>query len=200
MLSFEPTAHRYTWDARPIPSVTQALRALFDFSSIPPAVLERKAAIGRAVHRAIELEIAGTLDRTSIDAACVPYFDAWRRFRDECRFEPALIEFRVTNDELGEPMRYAGTIDEYGMLNGSPALIDWKTAMLTNAPAVGSQLAAYLKALHRMGIASLSDRRFAVKLGADGRYKLERFRALDTDWQRFVLQLRATLMLQEVTA
>lgn len=196
MLSFEPTAHRYTWNGRRIPSVTQALHTLFDFSSVPPAMLERKRIIGTHVHRAIELELVGQLDVSSVDPVCMPYFNAWRRFRDENRFEPILIEYLVTNAELGESLRYGGRLDQWGLLSGYPALIDWKTALLLNGPAVGAQLAAYLKALVSMRTvtAALSDRRFALKLGPDGRYKLERFRALDTDWQRFVLQLRATLM------
>lgn len=194
MLTFDPTPHRYAWDGKPVPSVTQILAPLNDWSAVPPSILERKRQIGTACHRAIELDLAGKLDEQSIDPAVLPYFHAFQRFRDECRFEPIFTELRVTNNELGEPLRYAGTTDIYGNLNGVPVLIDWKTSLLTNAPAVGSQLAAYLRALYRMGIASLSDRRIAVKLGADGRYKLERFRALDTDWQRFVLQLRATVM------
>lgn len=195
MLSFDPGPHRYTWNNRPIPSVTQCLAPLFDWSQVPPAVLERKRQIGVHIHHAIQLDMQCMLDEKSLDPACVPYFNAWRRFRDDCHFEPVLIEYQVTNAELGEDLRYAGTLDEWGQLNGYPALIDWKTSMLVNAPAVGSQLAGYLRALVTMGLGALSDRRFALKLGGDGRYRLQRFRALDDDWQRFVLQLRATVML-----
>ena len=191
MLNFEAATHRYTWHGRRVPSVTQCLEPLFDFSNVPPAVLERKRRIGQAVHEAIQIELTEGVDRASIVPACRPYFEAWCRFRDDCDFDPVLVEYRVFNDELGDDLAYAGTLDEWGYLQGYPALIDWKTTMLLNVEAVGAQTAAYLKALHRMGVASLSDRRFALKLGSDGRYKLEPYRSLHDDWQRFVRQLRA---------
>jgi hypothetical protein len=191
MLNFDQTAHRYTWHGKRVPSVTQCLEPLFDFSQVPAGVLERKRQIGRAVHEAIQIELTEGVDPDSIVPACRGYFDAWCRFRDECEFEPVLVEYLVHNDELGEGLRYAGTLDEWGLLQGYPALIDWKTTMLLNADAVGAQTAAYLKALVRMGTGSLSDRRYALKLSADGRYKLEPYRRLDDDWQRFVRQLKA---------
>lgn len=198
MLEFDPVPHRYTWNGRRVPSVTQALSTLFDFDAVPPAVLERKRLIGVEVHRAIHQDMTGHFDSRTISEDSAPYFTAWLRFRDECRFEPVLSEFQVTNDELGERLRYAGTLDNWGLLQSEPAIIDWKTCLVLNTPAVGAQLAAYLKALVRMDIvgAALSDKRFALKLGKDGRYKLERFRALADDWQRFVLQLRAAHMLE----
>jgi len=198
MLSFDPIPHRYTWNARPVPSVTQCLEPLFDWSAVPPDVLERKRQIGLALHRAIELDLQDRLDESTIDEAVRGYFQAWRAFRAECRFEPTLVEHRVTSDELGEPLRYAGTLDAWGHMQGYPCLVDWKTSLVLNGPAVGAQTAAYLKALVRMGEvgARLSDWRYALKLAGDGRFKLERFRALDTDWQRFVLQLRATSMIR----
>lgn len=191
MLSFDPVQHHYHWKGRRVPSVTQCLEPLFDFSMVPRAVLARKQQIGVAVHKAIELELAGRLDRNSIDPECRPYFEAWLRFRDECLFEPILVEHRITSDEEGERFRYAGTLDEWGYLQRHPGLVDWKTTMLLNVQGVGSQTAAYLRALVREGIASYSDRRFALKLGKDGRYKLERFRSLEDDWLRFVRLLKA---------
>src|SRR3982751_6404807 len=129
MLTFEDSTHTYRWHGQRIPSVTQALYTLFDFSAVPPDVLERKRKIGVAVHKAIHEEMLGRLDLASIDAASLPYFDAWRRFRDECNFDPVLIEYRVTSAELGEQFRYAGTLDEWGMLQSYHALIDWKTCL-----------------------------------------------------------------------
>lgn len=186
MLTFEPTKHHYHWSGRRVPSVTQCLEPLFDWTKVPAAVLERKRQIGVAIHAAIHLDLTGGVDERSIDAACRPWWDAWRRFRDDMHFEPVLVEFRVFNSELGPGFTYAGTLDEWGPLQGYPALIDWKTTFLVHADAVGAQTAAYLKALVRMGFGSLHDRRFALKLGGNGRYKLEQFRRIDDDWARFV--------------
>jgi hypothetical protein len=173
--------------------VTQALEPLFDWSRVPPAVLENKRRIGKDVHKAIHIELTAPygVDLRTIKADVLPYFQSWLRFRNECEFDPRLVEHKVTSDELGEDLRYAGTLDEWGYLQGSPALIDWKTSMLLNVDGVGAQTAAYLKALVRSGIGALSNKRFALKLGADGRYELERFRKLDDDWQRFVKCLKA---------
>lgn len=198
MLAFEPVAHRYTWNGVHVPSVTQVLAPLFDFSMVPQRVLHRKQQIGTAVHTAIHLELTGGgVDLQSIDPACLPYFDAWRRFRDECLFEPVLVEFRVWNNVLDKFM-YAGTLDEWGLLQGYPAIVDWKTTMVLNAPAVGSQTAAYLTALVRMGFGSLHDRRFALRLGSDGRYKLEQYRHIHEDWFRFTQHLRQWYAREEV--
>ena len=197
MLNFEPTAHRYTWNKRTIPSVTQALEPLFDFSSVPYSVLERKRQIGTQVHHAIEAEILDGNGARMVDADAMPYFTSWCNFRSECDFQPVLVEHRVTSDELGERYRYGGTLDEWGLLQHHPALIDWKTCLQLNTTAVGAQTAAYLKALVREGIASLSDRRFALKLGANGRYQLVRFRALSDDWGAFVFRLKEHVLMQE---
>ena len=189
MLTFDSTSHVYRWNSRRIPSVTQCLEPLFDWTSIPRDVLEHKRQVGIAVHHAIHLELSGGgLDFDTIHPDCRGYFETWQNFRKECRFDPWLIEYQVTSDELGEYYRYAGTLDEYGLLQGQPALIDWKTSMVLNEEAVGAQTAAYLKALHRNGIAKLSDRRYALKLSKAGLYRLEPYRRLDDDWRRFVDQ------------
>lgn len=191
-LRFDPVLHYYFWRGRRVPSVTQALAPLFDWSLVPRHILQRKAQIGRAVHAAIHLEITGGVDESSIDPSCRAYFDAWRRFRDETLFEPVLVEFAVSSDELGEQYRYAGTLDEWGFLQGDAGLIDWKCSLQLNFEAVGSQLAAYLKALVRMGLASISDKRFALKLLPSGRYELVRYRHLEDDWLRFARLLKDT--------
>lgn len=185
-LTFDPEAHRYWIDGRPVPSVTAVLEPLFDWNAVPFKVLERKRQIGQAVHQAIHLELTVGVDAASIDPQCAPYFEAWKRFREECEFEPVLVEHRVAFSLGG--LEYAGTLDEWGKLQGQPALIDWKCSMHLNYHATGAQTAAYLYALcaGTSGYGSLSDKRFAVKLGGDGRYKLERYRALDEDLQRFM--------------
>lgn len=182
MLTFNSERHEYRWDDHIVPSVTQVLSPLFQWDKVPPHVLERKRQIGTAVHAAIHLELTVGVDSASIDPAVAPYFNAWKCFRDSCDFEPVLVEYRVWHPEL----HYAGTFDEWGMLNGEPALIDWKTSMHLNYEAVGAQTAAYLTALSKSGIGALSDKRFALKLGSDGGFKLEPYRSLHDDFNRFM--------------
>lgn len=186
MLTFDPQPHAYYWNGRRVPSVTQVLEPMFDWSRVPEHILERKRQIGQAVHEAIHLELQGGVDRSSIDPACRPYFDAWCRFRDEKEFEPVLVEYRVYSDEYGEDLAYAGQLDEWGLLTKDQALIDWKCTLFLNTEAVGAQLAAYLCALHRAGIAALSDKRFALKLSREGTYQLVPFRRLHDDMSLFM--------------
>ena len=79
-LQFDAAAHQYTLNGRRIPSVTQILGQVVDFSMVPPDILERKCAIGQALHNAIALEIENDLDHDSIDAAVLGYFIGWRKF------------------------------------------------------------------------------------------------------------------------
>jgi hypothetical protein len=191
VLTFDEHTHTYRYSGVKVPSVTQVLEPLFDWSAVPVHILDRKKAIGRAVHAAIHYELSGGVDENTIDPACRPYWEAWKRFRDETKFEPWLVEYRVHSDEIvdastGEVLCYAGTLDEYGTLNLGEALIDWKCSLFLNHEAVGSQTAAYLKALHRDGIASRRARRYALQLSSEGGYKLKEFTDLHDDWQRFV--------------
>ena len=75
---FEEEEHRYTDVAgKRILSVTQvfAMLGLVDYDHIKREVLERKSAIGVAVHRAVELLCEGpeVLDWNTVDEAAIPY-------------------------------------------------------------------------------------------------------------------------------
>jgi hypothetical protein len=50
-----------------IPSITQILKPLNDFSGVPDKVLGNASFFGTAVHKVIELYMKGTLDEDSID-------------------------------------------------------------------------------------------------------------------------------------
>lgn len=183
MLAFDHAEHRYTWNGAIVPSVTQVLAPLFDWSRVPPAILERKRQIGQAVHEAIEYDLRGTLIESSIDPACRGYFNGFRLFCRECKFEPVLVEYRVYNKRH----RYAGTLDTWGLLNSAQALIDWKNSAVMEHDAVGAQTYAYLAALVEAGIASINDKRFALQLRPDGTYKLHRYRQLAYDAHTFLM-------------
>lgn len=69
---FDPVAHRYTLDGRVLPSVTQILRGLDDFSHVPARVLERARDRGTRVHSACNLDVLGTLDEATVDDEVAP--------------------------------------------------------------------------------------------------------------------------------
>ena len=161
MLTFDDPSHTYRWNGAIVPSVTQILRPLSDFSDIPPAILERKRAIGVAVHKACELIDHGTLDAATISPEIAGYVVAYREFLITKRPEWLFNESQVFNPSY----RYAGTLDRAGSLDG-PALLDLKTG--PESAAIGVQLAAYLKA----ATMPPDTRRYSLHLRDDGTYRL----------------------------
>jgi len=173
MLTFDPAAHAYRWNNALVPSVTQILRPLYDFSGIHPAVLENKRQIGTAVHLACELIDQNRLDASSVAPELAGYLVAYREFLAAKKPEWALIESRVYH-----PIGFAGTLDRAGDMDG-PAILDVKTG--PESPAIGVQLAAYLKAANLPP----NTRRYALHLREDGTYRLVEH-ADRNDWPTFL--------------
>jgi hypothetical protein len=163
MLTFNPERHEYRWNGQVVPSVTQVLEPLSDYSMVPAAVLERKKQIGLAVHAAIELDLKGDLDESTIHPAWEGYFHGWRKFKEQSGFVVESTEQRV----FSEKYRFAGTLDLVGALHRVPALIDTKTTTVL-MPTVGPQTAAYAEGIKKPRI-----NRYALQLSPDGKYNLE---------------------------
>jgi len=176
MLTFDAAEHRYFWQGQEVPSVTRVLAPLIaDFLAlVPPDVLERKRAIGQAVHAAIALDIADDLDETTVDPACVGYVEAWRKFKAEASLKQD--DFGAVEKPLyHDAWHYAGTPDMEVRL-GKWAVVDTKCSYGLH-PAVGPQLAAYRELINRRGgdgrgICALN---YALHLKPDGTYRLEQF-------------------------
>lgn len=168
-IEFREATHEYFVGGKPMPSVSEILRPLVDFSRVPPDALEFARERGTAVHKATELHDLGTLDEDSVDEHVRPYLNAWKKFLEETGFIPRLIEHRVYHGGYG----YCGTIDRLGVMTrlaGSPgAVIDIKTPVQLG-PVVGIQLAAYKEALR--GTSNISGLRYAVQLRSDAQYRL----------------------------
>jgi hypothetical protein len=176
VLAFDRAAHHYSISGAPLPSVSRILKPVSPYtdSPIPRHILEAKAEIGTAAHRAIELDIAGVLDIASLHPVIAPYFQAWRRFCDEAHYLAAASEMRVWHPAL----RYAGTLDSLGWLDGRPALVDFKCTANVS-PTVGPQTAAYQEAT--TATPTLPDeirelardaRRWCLQLCPDGTYRM----------------------------
>lgn len=173
MLTFDEALHRYYWHGKPVPGVTSVIDDLLDWSAIPLEHRERVLAEGRAIHAMAEWHFAGELD-------AVPDWMAGRHrallaFIEEKRFEPIAIEQRVYH-----PLhQYAGTLDLRGRMlyQGAQitAFLDIKRS-LYGGRVTGVQIAAYqgAYAAENKGEGE-NDRRFALHLGADGKYRLEEF-------------------------
>jgi hypothetical protein len=175
VLTFEPEGHIYTWNGKVVPSVTGILKPLAGYEWVNEQVLERKSAIGTAVHLATELFDRGDLVEESVHPIIKPYLDAYKRFRDETQFEPEGIELKDFNERMG----YAGTLDRTGKVRATPAVIDLKATVQIHH-AAGPQTAAYAQMIGQPA----SDR-YALQLKDDGTYKLQPLKD-PQDWPDFL--------------
>lgn len=140
-LRFNADDHSYFLDGVRVPSVTQIMAPLHDFSAIPADVLQHASERGTAIHKAIELDLDNNLDEDSIHAEVRPYLRAWRKFYVE--WEPEVLASERRVGHLG--LRYAGTLDCLLRARGDLYYVDYKnTAALV--PTVGMQLKAYQEA------------------------------------------------------
>ncbi len=174
VLQFDPVGHIYTLDGVRIPSVTTVLKPLYNFDGIPAAVLNAKAALGTAVHRACELLDMDDLDEESDAgrAALAPlagYLAGYKRFKADKRLSIVANEQR-----LYHPVhRYAGTIDRRYAMEGHVWDVDLKSTVAMS-PIVGVQTAAYTEMYRATGHTQPA-RRGALQLFPDGKYKLHEF-------------------------
>lgn len=182
MLSFDPEKHLYKWNDEEVPSVTQLLNefCLIDFSGVPRETLEYKRALGVAVHYAIQLHANDDLDESSLHKDIVPYFEAYKRFREVTGFESVCNEARL----YSKKWRFAGTLDELGLeicqMGNVPCLIDYKCTWKLYR-SVGPQLEGYRMLVHESLKELNLPKNFKIKkvyglqLKPTGHYNLEEF-------------------------
>lgn len=184
MLTFDEASHAYHWNGMRVPSVTQILGAMTDLSAIPEANLNFARDRGHAVHYACELFDQDDLDWSSLDVRLVPYVEAWVDFRTKTGFVPTGIEEKVFHPGL----RYAGTLDRRGIIEGEPSILDIK-AVAAMYPTTGMQTAAYAEALNAGGAVSEKHTgRYGIQLLKTGKWKLNHYKDA-TDWPTFVSAL-----------
>lgn len=156
-LQFDEVEHEYRLDGNVLPGVTTVLRPItaHEYRAVDRETMERSALLGKAVHKLIELDIAGTLDEDPLDDSLRPYLAQWRQFRAQSGFQVIHSECRVHSARYG----YAGTLDLAGTLNGTRAIIDAKRTAAVPRSA-GPQTAAYRAALAELydGEWQVSDR------------------------------------------
>ena len=173
MFTFDPENHIYRVDGSIVTSVTQAMDDIVDKRWFTDEGRER----GQAVHAAIEFKNDGDLDEDSIHPTIAPYVQASDKFDRESGFVSILCERKGYHPRH----RYCGKPDKIGMLNGRPAVIDYKTGKPQDWAAV--QTAAYKELIpylegydDKSEFAELmrkhSVRRFGLELRANATYRL----------------------------
>lgn len=168
-LTFQDDGHVYRLDGEIVPSVTQLIEGVYAgaYDRIPEAILERKSAIGVAVHFGTELIDADELDESSVDPVIVPYLDAYREFL--AREKP---QWTMSERALAHPTwRYAGRLDRAGIVREKQSTVDVKTVAQLH-PAIGVQTAAYDLLYQHAVSRPTPSQRFALQLKPDGTYRL----------------------------
>jgi hypothetical protein len=123
---FDAETHTYyltpaDTEPRVVPSVTQVLEHVGmapDLDHLPRYYMDR----GRAIHRAVGLELYGRLDWSTLDERIEPFVRRAREFLELLEITPLVIEFRWVCRVHG----YGGTLDLFAESNLGPVLIDWK--------------------------------------------------------------------------
>lgn len=139
ILQYFDKGHIYMLEGDRIPCVSDLCRFLHReiYKDAPLWQLEAAADRGTKVHAATE-----ALDKTGqaeIQDEYLPYLQAYAQFRQEHDVQWELIEYADYHPEL----RYAGTIDRYGLVDGIRTLLDIKTTYTVYKPLCGASLNLY---------------------------------------------------------
>ncbi len=154
-----------------IPSVTEVLKiaGMTNFDGIPAANLLAARERVVAVHTWTEAIDLGTIGPSDLPLEDIEkYVFAWISFKRESGFTPTLIECPVVNEEL----RYAGTLDRRGEMNGKVWTIDIKCTYAAT-PVTGIQTCAYDECFHPRGNIG------SVLLKKDGSYRFSAYKNRD---------------------
>lgn len=185
MNSYDPIAHSYSIGGVKVPSVSEVISPLSDFSGVHPAIMKAACSFGSNVHTTIELYLNGELDEENLDphlGNVLTQFQLWNSGKN-LGYNPNWI---VEKQCYHPGLRYAGTPDI--VLRGE-AIIDLKTRKTTPVRDI-LQLTAYeafygQPGSHRLIVLELyEDRYVEVDLS---KHKLRKgawgmFRYLLDDW------------------
>ncbi len=180
MLEFVEDGHAYSWDGKRVPSVTQVLAPLTDYSRIPAGKLETARQKGKAVHKMVELYCQDDLDVAALPGWLRPVLAQWIKFVAESGFKTIASERRVYHPTY----HYAGCLDLFGKMNAGSAFIDIKRSFLAGG-VIGLQLAGYKDAYCAEHPEAKQAKRYALKLTETGPYRLEPY-TKETDLMDFL--------------
>jgi hypothetical protein len=163
VLEFNETTHTYTIGGRKLPSVTEIIKPLYGmFDFVDQELLDYKAEVGTAVHKAIELHIKNQLDIESVQSPVFEYFNQYLKWQAQSDWHSDLSEVRISS-LLG----YAGTLDivARNIKTSQTAIIDIKCTAGLNKQAVDLQTAAYAQGYSEQSkIPASTMRRFSLRL------------------------------------
>ena len=117
---FDKTTHTYYLDGVKIPSVSEIISPLVDYSEVNPITLANACNYGIAVHRTIELWLNGNLDENcGFSEGLKQPLDEFKKIQGIFSLELFACEIKLFDEKL----RFAGTLD----VSGVNQIIDIKT-------------------------------------------------------------------------
>lgn len=173
-LTFDGRRHIYMLGEERLPCVSDLCRFLHRelYADAPAWQMEAAAERGTKVHAATEaLDASGSVQ---IEGEYAPYLQAYAAFLQEHDVWWEMAETSMHHPEL----RYAGTIDRYGLVDGEATLLDIKTTYTVQKPLCSASLNLYRLILESWG--KQVDRLLILHLKKDGTYKLIEFQKDDT--------------------
>jgi hypothetical protein len=177
-LEFQAEGHVYRLNGAVLPSVTQILAPLNDFSMVSPDVLEAARSFGEHVHKACDLFNRGELEWSTLDLALIPCVEAWKGFIEDSGAIVIASELPVVHEKLG----YAGMPDCVLAWGNRVVIPDIKATAIVPRT-VGIQTAAYAKAYYAMH-GGKEPERYCIHL-KDGKYTTHPRRE-PGDWSMFL--------------
>lgn len=169
-VTFDPAAHTYTVDGKPVPSVTQLVAPLGADYDDPEddyleLAVEAAADRGTAMHAYLAHRLTGGAPEDfELPDAYAPYAEAVELFLSEHRIEPFVIE-----QPMGAPS-YAGTPDLVADFDGTLAILDYKFVSSVAKSRVSAQLGGYSLLCGENML--YPDALYAVQFLPDGAYRL----------------------------
>ncbi len=125
MLEFKEEGHIYLLDGKQIPSVTEIIQkiGLSNFDGIPKAILDRKARLGKSIHKTLEYFDNNILDEEKLHPTLKMYLDGWKLFLKQFKPEIIAVEKKFYHNKF----HYAGTVDRIFKFSDNYYIIDIKT-------------------------------------------------------------------------
>lgn len=177
MLTFDEPTHTYRWKGVVVPSVTQILSDLMDWSNVPADTLEKAQLRGSNVHLMCQWYDEDRLDLEEFTPEEQGYLPGWQAFLADY----GANWLRIETMDYHQRLSYAGTPDRNGTLAKLPGewTVDIKTGEIH--PLQGLQTAAYDKLVAPGGPPG---RRATVHLRANGTYLFREWPD-PNDWPTF---------------
>ena len=139
ILTLNEESHVYDLDGEELPSVSEITRFISRelYGEVNQYTLDRAAERGTNVHKLTEaLDKYGSCEA---DEELLPYLQAYVEFRSKHECEWTEIERSMFHPDL----RYAGTLDRLGTVDGENIIMDIKTSSQIQTVAVTAQLTLY---------------------------------------------------------